>query len=516
MILVSILMMRQITIKALEYKGISVANMAADIIKPGVQFGLSEFIDTPLRQLLAKDRDISMIFIIVEDGKGAFSISGREKVNGIEFPKDSELFDLVKQKPPRERGEVVSYFKGDLFSFVSRVDIESNDLIKNAYLLLVLNTDWILGETVRILGSMAGAGVIVLVLGLICAVFLSNIIVDPIKVVANRLDMVSQGVIKGENPESDRDDEVGALIRSSNRIISYFANLIHVIEEIGNGDLTLKISSQNENDEVSTSINRMVEKLHMLVLNVREILDQIVAGMGKVLAASQSLSKDASLQASSIQEIVSSMSDIKSQTGKNADNTSKANQLADKCTNLAKQGYDQITRTVDAMKETNAENQHIVKITKAVENIAFQTNILALNASIEAARAGIHGKGFAVVADEVRNLAGRSSKAAKETAELIENSKGKIEKGLNTAMQTTDAFNEIVSQMINVAEVISEIAAASNDQVNGVLEVSNAVSEVNSVTTRNLSHADETAAAVINLSNKSKFLKEMIYQFKLE
>jgi methyl-accepting chemotaxis protein len=210
------------------------------------------------------------------------------------------------------------------------------------------------------------------------------------------------------------------------------------------------------------------------------------------------------------------MNQISAQTKQNAENANQARELAHLAQENAAKGNGQMKEMLEAMKEINESSKNISNVIKVIDDIAFQTNILALNAAVEAARAGQHGKGFAVVAEEVRNLAARSANAAKETTELIEGSINKVEGGTEIANLTASALDSIVEGVAKAADIVAEIAKASNEQATAISQIDQGVDQISQVVQNNSATAEESAAASEELSGQAEILKDMVVRFRLK
>jgi methyl-accepting chemotaxis protein len=300
-------------------------------------------------------------------------------------------------------------------------------------------------------------------------------------------------------------------------IVEPISELRGKLEKAASGDLTAYVTGDYKGDHqlLKNALNDTLDSLNDILGQVATAADQVASGARQVSDSSQALSQGATEQASSLEQITASMTEMSGQTKQNAENATQANQLANASRANAEKGNQLMQEMVKAMADIDESSQSISKIIKAIDEIAFQTNLLALNAAVEAARAGVHGKGFAVVAEEVRNLAARSAKAAKETTEMIEGSIKKVNLGSDIAKKTADALVEIVSGVGKVTDLVGEIAAASNEQAQGIGQVNQGLNQLDQVTQQNTSSAEESAAASEELSGQANQLKQTISRFRL-
>ena len=258
-------------------------------------------------------------------------------------------------------------------------------------------------------------------------------------------------------------------------------------------------------------ITRAVTKpINRIIINLTEGANQVNDAAGQVSDASQQLAEGASEQASSLEETSSALEQMAAMTRTNAENAKQANELSDQARQAAQSGDQTMAQLNTAMGAINESAGQISKIIKVIEEIAFQTNLLALNAAVEAARAGEHGKGFAVVADEVRNLAMRAAEAAKETTTLIEGSVTNAREGSEVAVQVGQALAAIVGDVTKVTGLINGISQGSQEQAQGVDQLNTAVSQMDKVTQQSASGAEETASAAEELAAQAQSVKSVV------
>ncbi len=257
-------------------------------------------------------------------------------------------------------------------------------------------------------------------------------------------------------------------------------------------------------------VNAIVKSLNRIIDDLNESSAQVTGAAGQISTSSQTLAEGSTEQAASLEETSSALEEMASMTRQNADNANKTNETTLRNNKLITAGAVAVGNMSNAMTEITDSAEQISRIIKTIEDIAFQTNLLALNAAVEAARAGEAGKGFAVVADEVRNLASRSAQAARDTTQLIQTTIERVRNGSDIAKELDSSFTEIEEGSNSVARLIGEITSATNEQAQGVDQVNTAVAQMDKVTQSNAATAEEAASAAEELSAQADALHGMV------
>jgi len=293
---------------------------------------------------------------------------------------------------------------------------------------------------------------------------------------------------------------------------------VRIAKCVAAGDLTqrIEVRSQDETGKLMQAMKNMNESLVNIVGQVRTGTETISVASRQIAAGNLDLSSRTEEQAASLEETASSMEELTSTVKQNAENARQANQLVVSTADVAVKGGKIVGQVVDTMASIKQSSRKIADIIGVIDGIAFQTNILALNAAVEAARAGEQGRGFAVVAAEVRNLAQRSAGAAKEIKALIEDSVGKVDAGGKLVNEAGKTMDEIVSSVKRVTDIMSEIAAASQEQSAGIEQVNQAVGQMDEVTQQNAALVEEAAAAAESLQDQAAQLVQAVSVFKLD
>ncbi|WP_291515786.1 methyl-accepting chemotaxis protein [Bdellovibrio sp. ArHS] len=273
------------------------------------------------------------------------------------------------------------------------------------------------------------------------------------------------------------------------------ASIVTILLGLSIGTLILR--------SLSKSINTIIE-------NLSASSNHVSAASQQIASASVELSEATTEQASSLEETVATIEELSSMVNVNANNAGQASKLSSQASEIVSRGEKEMSSLIASMSEISEDSKKISDIITVIDDIAFQTNLLALNAAVEAARAGEQGKGFAVVAEAVRTLAQRSSIAAKDIADLIKSSVGRIEHGSVQVEKSGAVLTEILGAVTKVAHLNQEISSASTEQSNGIGQISKAMNQLDQVTQVNAASSEEAAASAEELSAQAESLKNVI------
>ncbi len=356
------------------------------------------------------------------------------------------------------------------------------------------------------------------VVSVIITMWIALILIKVIEKSVKQLSDAAKDIAVGRvdiNMVKYNNDEFGDLVDEYNEVINNIKYQAHIAEEVSNGNLTINVVPKSPEDVLGNSLKKLVEdNLHALS-NISDAGSQVTIGSAQVASASQALAQGSTEQASAIQQITASISEIAEKTKQNAEQANDTNRLMSEVIGNVNKGNTQMQDMMSAMQDINKSSESISKIIKVIDDIAFQTNILALNAAVEAARAGEAGKGFAVVAEEVRSLAAKSAAAAAETAELIEDSIGKVGVGSRIADETAKALEMISSTAVQCESQIKGIADSSNYQATAVAQIEQAIAQVSQVVQTNSATSEQCAAASEELSNQATRMRDLLSIYNL-
>jgi methyl-accepting chemotaxis protein len=290
------------------------------------------------------------------------------------------------------------------------------------------------------------------------------------------------------------------------------------LQQLAGGDLRTSINKEFPGDleTLRLAYNRSVEQFGDLAQQIRATAGEVENAASEIASGTSDLSQRTEQAASSLEETAASTEELSATVKQNAQNATEASQLADEANRTASSGGEVVEQAVAAMSGIENSAQKITDIIGVIDEIAFQTNLLALNASVEAARAGEAGKGFAVVAQEVRQLAQRSSQAASDISNLIQDSNGQVKKGVQLVNQAGEALGEILGSINKVAGIVRQISSASQEQSVGVQEINTSVANMDEMTQQNSALVEQSTAAARALSDQASRLSQLIDFFKLE
>jgi len=318
--------------------------------------------------------------------------------------------------------------------------------------------------------------------------------------------------------QAEREERARREAEQARIVAEVVAELGEGLENLAKGNLTYRVSKEfaAEYKKIQSDFNGAIEQLQDTVKRIASSSMEISNAAAEIATATTDLSQRTEEQAASLEETSASMEQIAATVKQNAENAQRANELTRETREVAGRGEAVVAEAVSAMAGIEQSSRKISDIISVIDEIARQTNLLALNAAVEAARAGEAGRGFAVVATEVRSLAQRSSQAAKDIKDLIVNSSGQVEQGVQLVNRAGDSLKDILQSIRAVADIVSDIANASSEQAAGIDQINKALAQMDEATQQNSALVEENAATAKTLEDQSSALDGRVAVFQLE
>ena len=363
--------------------------------------------------------------------------------------------------------------------------------------------------------------VVAIILSAIMVAVTTKAVLKPIQEIDHAIDKMRSGDFSAEITYTSR-DELGHMAENMRAMLISLREITHdqmkMMMGMAEGNFAVKSKDESiyigEFKILYDAIQEIKKRLGETFVQVQQVARRVTAGSDQVSAGAQHLAQGATQQASSIEQLAATITEITQQIKDTAEFSEGSREDTLRIQKEAAKSNEDMQELLKAMGDISENSAQISKIVKTIEDIAFQTNILSLNAAVEAARAGVAGKGFAVVADEVRNLASKSADASKSTAALIENSLSAVQRGREITDKTAESLTRVIADINKVAESITHIAQEAMTQANSVGQISIGVDQISGVVQTTSATSQEGAASSEDLSSQAQVLKHLMSQFR--
>ncbi len=366
------------------------------------------------------------------------------------------------------------------------------------------------------------ATLVVLIVSILLVLRLARSISRPVKSVTDRMVALSNGDLHTDVLPVSTGDELEVMTQTLDVTVGsvnrYISDIQQVLTQIAGGDLSTEPQVDYKGDFVliRSSLRTIIESMNETLLGFRAAANHLTNMADQLSGQSTQLHQASLEQNQSAEELVHEVTHVKERLAdvtKSSGQTRSQTEEITRCIQSTNQQMATLTSTMDGI---NANAQQITKIAKDIEDIAFQTNILSLNASVEAARAGSAGKGFAVVADEVKQLAAKSAQAAKSATEMLSNTQAIIQTGVALTADTAGSLHAISDVSTQINTISDQLASAVQGQETALAVMEERIAAISSIANRNLQNAKETEQSSGSLAKEAEALQSQVQKFTLK
>ncbi len=315
--------------------------------------------------------------------------------------------------------------------------------------------------------------------------------------------------------EENKGNEIGAMMQAFQSMANNIEQNVDVLQRVAKGDMTAFVHIHSSQDILGKSLYHLVQSNDIVFNEIVEAAHTVASGSGQIATVSHSLAESATEQAAAVQQLSETIEHTSDLIQRNSEQTQRAKQITDKIKQDTEVSNQHMKQLVDSVMRIQEASQRISAVVKSIDDIAFETNILSLNAAIEAARAGSAGKGFAVVAEEVRSLALKSAEAAQESKALIQSSIDQAEQGSSIASESAKIFDAINDEIHQIVKIVEQISVLSNEQMEGISTVNQQINQISDAASNNAAISEQSSAASQGMSQQAEILRQNMAHFHL-